>query len=183
MNLSASIDTTPIENLSRRFPKQAPAMISRAVNKTGVFARKRVVQELRDHINVKVGELKRRNVILKRGTREKPGATITITGSRIPLILFAANQIKSGTTYKIDPKGGREKIREAFITYANYMGVSKQAVFARKGKRRLPIRQLFGPSVPHVMIEEKVTIDLKDEIQHKLEKEAASQVDYVLSRS
>lgn len=186
MQLSAKIDDRAIRDLGRRFPKKAPAMISRAINKTGVFARKRVVEELRKNaINVKAGDLKRRNVMLKKGTRAKPGAIITVSGSRIPLIYFAARQTKSGTTYKIDPKGGRKKIREAFITHmgASASGTTKLGVFARKTKKRLPIRQLLGPSVPEAMENlSKGTWDLRGEIGARLEKEAASQVEYELSK-
>jgi len=188
--LKATIDDSSLRRLAKNYPQKAPMMISRAINKAGVFGRKEVVKRLKsDVVNVPANQLKRRNVILKKGTRAAPGASINITGSRIPLINFATvsskkqaaeGQPKNGVSYKIKPGKGTKRIKSAFI---RRIGRGKLAVFVRAGADRLPLNELYGPSVPHAMKEAKVTMfDLRNDVTKRLEKEAASQVELLLSK-
>lgn len=181
------INDRQVKLLAKRFPRKAPRMISRAANKTGTFARKEMVKRLgREVVNVKAGDLKRKNVILKKGSTKNPGATVTITGSRIPLIQFkGTSQTKTGVGYRIEPGGSREKIREAFITpFAHSAsGHTREGVFARSTKRRLPIHELFGPSVPHALEEHpQVFKGVIAHAQQRFEKEIASQIEYEISK-
>lgn len=67
---------------------------------------------------------------------------------RIPLRDFGARQTKAGVTYQISRSGGRKTAKGGFVgpkpglTFAKTRG----RVFARTGKSRLPIVQLFGVS-------------------------------------
>lgn len=67
---------------------------------------------------------------------------------RIPLRDFGAKQNKTGTSYKTSKRKGRKHIARAF--QGPRPGVvstkTRGRVFKRKGKARLPIVQLFGPS-------------------------------------
>lgn len=100
-------------------------------------------------------------VPLRRATLGNPQASFGASLKRIPLIKFGVTQApggywaqsrgrwgfrKAGLTYSIGP-GGRRTLPHAFIatTSSGHTGV-----FERKGKSRLPIRQLYGPSLGHV---------------------------------
>ena len=186
--IAVTIDDKPLRNLARRFPRKAPAMISRAVNKTAKSTRAEMSKRLRAQVvNIKKGDLDKRNLLLRRGTRSAPNATITITGSRIPLIYFkGTTESRKGVGYKIRPGGARKRIADAFITTVNAgnSGASKKGVFVRRGKERLPITQLFGPSVPKALEDDKAVFSgVIKFANNRLEIEAASQVQYELSKS
>lgn len=180
--VSLKVDMRQLQRLAKRLPNRMNAVISKASNKTGTHMRKVMVQRLRkDVLNVKASDLKRRNVTLKKGSAGKPGAKVTITGSRIPLIYFEARQVKKGVTYKIDPKGGRDEIRQAFIAPVNRR-IGK-GVLQRETKKRKPLRVFYGPSVPHALEEHpKVFEGVKKDGEQFFEKELTRAVDYELSK-
>lgn len=88
-----------------------------------------------------------------------PVASMRARTKRIPLIDFKARGPQpsrgrgAGVTYR-NPGGGRGLIANAFIAVtraqADGSGGSHLGVFKRTGKKRLPIKQLYGPSIGQV---------------------------------
>lgn len=74
-------------------------------------------------------------------------ARITVTGAQIPLYDFKARASKGGGVIARLPPPGAGRYPEAFIAR---MKSGHVGVFQRKGRPRLPIRELRGPSLPHV---------------------------------
>lgn len=162
-------------------PRAMPKIITRSVNKVAVKARTRIVRRVASEITVKQKDLRSRNVKLKKANYTTQTATISITGKRIPLIQFRAKQTKKGVTYKIKKTGGRKKIPHAFITA---MDSGHRGAFRRKGTSRLPIVELFGPSIPAAMenIAELAKRTMNREIGTNLHNEINRQVGLVLER-
>lgn len=107
-------------------------------------------------------------------------AVVEISGKRIPLIQFGARKGKRGVTYRISRRGGRKTLPGSFLaSMVGGLGISKggtrlsnqqrlgiiaglfgdevaenaprhEGVFKRRGKPRLPITELRGPSIPGV---------------------------------
>lgn len=125
-------------------------------------------------------------------------ARVTVTGKRIPIYRFDAKtvglaaretkdggvkvryQVKSakfatayaqrnsglGVQYQIRRAGGRKYVRSAFIAK---MKSGHVGVFKRMHSKRLPIQELFGPSIPNVAERDvKLRNALKVDISAKL---------------
>lgn len=181
-----------LKALLEDFPKEIPNVLRRAINKTAVTARKKVLDAVARRIAVKKSDLRRRNVTLTRASFRRLAAIIAITGRRIPLLKFGARQIKKGVSYRIIRQGGRKKILSAFmegrggqaIRMPRKSGGTRRGVFARKGTERIPTVELMGPSVPaaaeDITALQEAALDY--DIGGQLEREISSQVQWVLAK-
>lgn len=90
---------------------------------------------------------------MTKASQDNLTATLSAGMKRMPLIEFKARgPVPSrgkgrGVSYQL--QGGRGTIPNAFLAT---MASGHQGVFARSGKSRLPIKELFGPSLGHVFI-------------------------------
>lgn len=130
--------------------------LERALNKTAVTARAQSAREIRDAgYGIKIGGIKDA-ITIRRATQADLIAVVKATGNPIPLIKYGARQTAKGVSVSV--KGGRKVIAHAFIAT---MSSGHEGVFlrtdkshkkvTRKGKTYysgLPIKELFGPSIP-----------------------------------
>jgi len=130
--------------------------MSRAVNKTAMQTRTAAVREVRAAgYNLKASTV-RKALALTRARPASPVATLKARGAPVPLIEYDARPTNAGVTVRV--KNGRKPIRHAFIAT---MDSGHTGVFVRigtghkrlwkRGRSRwsgLPIRELFGPSIP-----------------------------------
>jgi hypothetical protein len=124
----------------------------RALNKVAAQAKVAASKEIRAAgYNMKARVIKQKITIVRAATG-KPYVTIRVYGSSIPLIHFGARKTNSGVSVSV--KYGRKLIKGAFIAT---MPSGHQGVFVRTGNLHkkingqwhgLPIKELFGPSVP-----------------------------------
>jgi hypothetical protein len=128
----------------------------RALNKTGAIARTAASREIRQAgYNIAARAIKD-NVELKRARPGELRVTVRAAGRPVPLIAFGARQTRAGVSVKV--KEGRKLIKGAFIAT---MPTGHKGVFTRVGNRHkrvrrdgraswsgLPIREMYGPSVP-----------------------------------
>jgi hypothetical protein len=134
-----------VKRLLSAYPKGEAKALQRAVNKVGVSARTHMVKEIRQEVNLKAGELKRRNVTLKKANRRTLTAHLTVQGARVPLSSFGARATRKGITVTVNKRKGRQRIDSAFLRR------DRKGVWKRLEKQRLPITELHGPSVPVVV--------------------------------
>jgi hypothetical protein len=146
--------------------------VLRTVNKLIVKGRKAATQQVRQVYAVKAGDLKDHTKIY-RANRSRPEAKLVIRGRKMPIILFGAKQKAKGTTVRIKKAGGRKLIQSAFIAT---MKSGKIQVWLRKGKSRLPIRQLFTVSPPKMFekegeksFQEIIRRDVGPTLKHELQ--------------
>jgi len=175
-------------------PRELQTVLSRAINKVGVTARKRIIDIIAQQIAVKKSDLRNRNVTLRRATYRDLMANIVISGRRIPIFNFGARQTKKGVTYRISRSGGRKTALGAFMeSYASgtpiQMRSGHRGVFRRRQLEghelaRLPIEEIFGPSVPVAAenISALTEASLNNVIGSRLEKEITTQVGVILQR-
>ena len=78
-------------------------------------------------------------------------AVVFARGKRIPIMAMKAKQTRKGVTYR--SQGKRKLIPSAFIAT---MPSGHRSVYKRKGKPRLPIAKLYGPSIPKVFVKDAV---------------------------
>jgi hypothetical protein len=158
----------------QRYPKAAPKIISRSINKTATTARTDISRDVNKTYSLKVGAIKKM-IRLFRATRRRWRADLKLANYRIPLKQFSARQIKSGVSYKIKKSGGRKKIY-AFIAK---MPSGHEGVFMRAGSEgnyvpRLPINEKHGPSLSAIFDREP---GLGDGNIRKANRELEKQID------
>jgi hypothetical protein len=159
--------TKALKGVERKISINLAAAINATAKKTTTYA----ARELKSHLTVPVGILKKALRAKSKASANRLQARIEVwEGYPIPLKYFRAKQTKkSGVTYKVDPKAGRKSIiRDAFIAkqYGNN-------VYKRVGKDRGPLEKLHGPS-PGIAFKEA---GLEDKVRRFAEAELPKQID------
>lgn len=161
-------------SLTRYIGDQQKAVI-RALNKTAEQARTAASQEVRSAgYNIKASAIKK-SFSIKRASSGNLVVTLKATGRPIGLINYGARQTKSGVSVQV--KSGRKVLRHAFIAT---MPSGHKGVFERTGKQHkkvirngkilrtgLPIKEMFGPSIPQSLANEAVEKALVAKIRQK----------------
>lgn len=194
-----------LEHELRAHPRDIAKVITRAVNRTGTNVRTLVIKTISQHVNIKQKDIRGGHtyggVTLRRASRANAGALVRITGRRIPLFRFGARPSEPGTrppggvSYAILRGQGRKRIREAFIasgavgqgrgvkggSVATRGASGHLGIFYRPTPQRLPIKELFGPSITKVAEDSpELARALKIDVTATLEKNIDQQLRYVL---
>ncbi len=163
---------------------------ARAVNKTATQARTLAVREVRAAgYNLKASTV-RKAFALYRANPKRPIATLKATGQPIPLIDYGAKQNRTGVSVRV--KNGRKTIKHAFIAT---MESGHTGVFLRTGKAHkrvekngrvrwsgLPIRELYGPSIPDAVGNEAVSKAVTQMIDRKFPAILAHEIAFAASK-
>jgi hypothetical protein len=132
-----------------RAMQQAPARVERAtmraLTRGGTAGRAEMARRIAKDMGMKVGDAKEA-VLLQPATLKNLSVRLVASTKRRPLFDFQARQTGRGVTFR-GVGGTRTLVASAFVAT---MKTGHQGVFLRKGKPRLPIRELFGVSVGHV---------------------------------
>jgi hypothetical protein len=141
-NLTAALDA-----LGRR----GPIALARAINRTAASERTAMARAVAADMGLTVSTA-REAIRVDKASATTQAARVTARGKRIPLIEFKARGPEPsrgrgrGVTYQ--GQGGRKTIPSAFLAT---VGTGRhRGVFLRRGRARLPIRELYGPSIAHV---------------------------------
>ena len=128
----------------------ATLAFSRALNHEGRKSFPAVTRALRGQTDIPPGIISAA-MKFKSSSKHHLRTIISGSGSELPLSLFRPAQFSYGVRAKV--WGKRQAYRSAFIV-AKYGG----NVFHRTSKKRLPIQQMFGPSIPKEMVRDQ-TLD------------------------
>jgi hypothetical protein len=172
-----------------RFAESERTAVVRALNKTAIQARTAASQEVRGvGYNIKASAIKR-SFAINRASKDRLIVVLRATGAPIALINYSARQTKSGVS--INVKGGRKLLKHAFIaTMSNgHKGVFERVGIARTGgkvmkngkmrRANLPVRELFGPSIPTALGNEVVERAIMKKIEEKFPKILASELNFL----
>jgi hypothetical protein len=135
-----------------RYPRRARMALVRALNRGGNAADTHMSRAVAKDLGLKVAVVK---AAMRRRTASEtdPAFTLSAGFKRIPLYAFGAKgPVPSrgkgkGVSYRMGAGNSRNRLPNAFIAR---MKSGHEGVFARVGRARLPIRELFGPSLGHV---------------------------------
>jgi len=182
--VTITVDEAKLKRLRRDLadiPKALPKIVSRSINKVATYTRTKIVREITADVNLKRGEVTKRNIRTKKASYKKWSATIGVSGRRVPVHHFGARQTRKGVSYRIRKSAGRQTIAGAFIAK---MPSGHEGVYRRTGKTALPIIELYGPSVPQVMsgIGELAQQQLEADAGARLEREIDTQVGLLIER-
>lgn len=169
MRIEITVDDFKLREGLRRPPEN---IVARALNRSMVWVHTRTVRAVAADLGVPQRRIDDR-ILLSPATPGRLTAVINVTGRRIPLVEFGARETARGVTYRIGGQG-RSLADRAFIATmkSGHRGVFRRLTAAgplpKVGKRaerqraarlmvgRLPIYELFGPSVPRVAVETRI---------------------------
>jgi hypothetical protein len=140
-----------LDDLQKRQVRRAAA---RALNRTGQQVRTRAVRDTAKTMGL-TGKRVREAITLFKANPNALYAEVKAKGQPISLKEFKARQTRKGVTAKV--MGERKLYRHRFIVQS--LGGH---VFEREGKKRFPIRKLWGPSVPAVFLMDNINKALRD---------------------
>lgn len=145
-------DVNRIQRLLSYVPKQIPKVFSTALNKTATTARKEAAQKISAASGVKVNIVRNR-IKLTKATYTRWISKIAIYARRIPIIKLLKGRVRDGertfevpTNIPMFVQGKGEPESPFFQT----MPSGHFGLFERMGPKRLPIREVFGPSLGEI---------------------------------
>lgn len=142
--MNISIDPKEVNALLESAPKKVGIALLRSLKRGTKSANTLAGRLVSKDMNIKAGEVRIR-IRLKEPTDQTLTGELRASLKRIPLIKFGASASSRG----VRSRGKSGRIPHAFIAT---MPSGHEGVYERKGTARLPIRQLYGPSVGHVFI-------------------------------
>lgn len=143
---------------------------SRAINRAILTARSESINKAREEYTVKAKDV-RETLKISKATPRRPIAVISSLGAPLPLSSFQVSPKtvngKRRSAIRVSvKKGGRQSFDRAFIARPS----GQIDVYERAGKKRLPIRKLFGPSVPQMVGNPKVISHIADKAREMMDK-------------
>lgn len=178
-----------VQSLMREVPREVPKIMSRSINKTATSSKAEIARLIAANVKIPQKGIKK-GIRIKKATRRRWLATLNITSRRIPLIYLRPGKTKKGVTYrgpgdvyahkqKVASSGGL--IKSAFKQVMP--GSGHKGVFLRRTKKRLPIDELFGPSVAELFEGVRgIARQVKRSANEKLTKNIDAQINYVLEK-
>ncbi|WP_051775873.1 phage tail protein [Paenibacillus tyrfis] len=171
--------------VSLRFvEKNIPKAFSAAMNRVSAGVKTEAAKKVRETYYVKHGDVLK-TIKVSKANPAKLEMLLTSRGPSIPLIKFRttpstppARQPKV-LKAAVKKEGGKKPIRGAFVVQ---MGSGHVGVFRRAGKKRLPVDELYGPSIPVMLGEPGVAEHLQEEAQRRMGQRLDHEVNRVLGR-
>lgn len=168
-----------VDKILEDLPNVAKDIKLRAVRRAALAAKAEASRQGRNRYNLKSEEINKTFVFTK-PNKNNISATLVSTGERIRLIKYKVNPKnvpKKRRVVKVSViKGqGMKTLESAFVAK---MQNGTVGVFQRLGKERVPIKQLYGPSVPQLFKESTV----KNAILKKAEDVLENRITHELGR-
>lgn len=162
--------------------------VPRALNKLAEQAKTLSSKEIRSAgYTIKAKTVKEQIVIVK-ATASTMTAIVKVRGKPVPLMEFNARQTKAGVSVKV--KGARKVIKGAFIATmpTGHVGVftrtpSSRYKRVRKGTKtqwtQLPIKELYGPSLPAIWSNQVIQAALLKMIKQKFPEVLRHEIEFL----
>ncbi len=165
-----------LNNLEKQaIPKAVVRSLNRTVSSVNTQANRRIAKMM----GTNVATVKRRISIMKANS-SRWIASLKATGRPFRLAHFKPRQTKQGTSAAA--WGKRKLYKGTFLATVKAGDGGVQGVFIRTGKKRLPIKQLWGPSVPVTFSQPEVQTLMNDMAQSQFDKELKRNLDFYAKR-
>ncbi|CAM4111275.1 phage tail protein [Mesobacillus thioparans] len=184
MKITVDVNERLIQDVQQKlgsFQKKAPNAIANALNRAASTVNTNIGKEVRKQYVIKAGDVKA-TIVKTRATRALLGATVRSTGQLIPLDRFKVSpktvQPKRKKPIKVSvKKGSLKEVMGAFVA-----DISGTKIFKRSGENRLPIRRLFGPSVPQMLSNEEIRMTIDKEGSQTFYKRLDHEINRILEK-
>ena len=140
--LKVEFNATQLQTDLEQLPSRLQRAMVRSLNRGITSGRAFMVAEIARDTGLRAKDV-REAIRIRHATAQSPEARLSASTKRLPLMKFRAKALKrGGVSYRLPGSRGRHP--NAFIAR---MPTGHEGVFVRKTRRRLPIRELFGPSI------------------------------------
>ncbi len=158
----------------------------RAAKRVASQGRTEISKGIRQHINIKAGDLKEQLKV----DRHKKGASITLSETdRLSLKYFGATQNGKGVSYKINKGRGRGFIPGAFIVPSlgghvfERRGAKVKMTKGRyQGKNKQRIYKLMGASAWGVFVVRSMYKPTEDDLKQKFNQRLRHEIDFLIAK-
>lgn len=167
MRVVFDLDNQIVEDIERRlgsFSRKAPNVLSNAINRAVTNVNSNVKKEVRKEYIIKAADIQRTLKVTK-ATKSNLKGEVKSIGSPIGLDKFKVTPKTVNPRRKTPIKAGVKKGNLKKLLHAFVADVNGTKVFEREGRARLPIKKLFGPSVPQMLRNEDVRTVIEREGQ------------------
>jgi len=164
-----------------RIPKGIEKAMASAINRAAQSGRTAAVKKVRERYYIKASTI-REPLKIERASPSSPMAILRAAGRVISLSKFkirptAPTPGKPKTVVATVVKGQGGAIQRAFVAR---MPAGHIGVYRRKGGPRLPIIELYGPSVPQMVGNEEVIRTLEEKAQQTLDERMEHEITRLL---
>lgn len=188
MHFNVDVDIAGALRMFAFTEKESNQAIARALNKTVITGRKAASDEIKQAgYGLKVSDIKDA-ISISRANYSKLEVSIRAKGRSLGLIRYQARQTQRGVTAKV--KGTRSLWPGAFITVVKngHKGVFVHQHGMQAGKRGKDIhnrklREVFGPSVPGMFINDAVQRGLQGAIRTRFPIALDQELNYLRSKA
>ncbi len=170
-----------MKKLFKNLKNNLPTVLMRAINRAAESAKTNTGKKASEKYVIKTSDVKS-TVKITKATTQKLRAIVTSTGFKVPLYKFKASPSVPRTQnppraykFKVKKSGSLKPITGAFIASLNGNRAMK-----RVDKNRLPIKQLYGPSIPEMLGNKSVSEAIENEAQKVLEKRFEHEIKRVM---
>lgn len=184
MRIVVDVDKKHIQDAESKLGElsnQAPTAISRALNRAATNVNSNIKKELRKEYNIKAGDIGATLSTLK-ANKASLKAEVKSSGALIPLDKFKVSPKTVNPKRKSQIKIGVKKDGLKTVLGAFVAEVSGKKVFQRKGKSRLPIKRLFGPSIPQMLGNEEIRSEIERQGQETFYKRLEHEISRILEK-
>ena len=160
-------------------PKKARGAIARGLNKTAQNVSTSANRAIRQRRALPAKTV-REAIKIRRATTQRLESALVVTGRPIALRDYQARQTKNGVTVAVTP-GKRKTVTHS----GNKAFIVKKIgghVFARESRSKLPIKKLFGPSLPSTFVQEEVKKAWTATAVEAMPKRIAEEIRFELSK-
>ncbi len=178
-NISIQSDLKQLQKQLTALEREAyPKAVARTLNRVASSAKVASAKHIAPMMNAKQADIKRR-MIEEKAYPKKLWVSIIASGSALKLIAFKARRTAKGVVAKA--WGVNKLYRGTFIAPVKH-GSSNNAVYTRKTKHSLPVKQLWGPGVVQLFKKpENITI-MQDIVRMRLSTEFKNNINFYASR-
>ncbi|WP_024346583.1 phage tail protein [Lacrimispora indolis] len=189
------IKVSGIEDVEKRLgnmKKNAPLVVSRAINRAISNVKKNMGKETAARYFISSGEVKKTVNVTKASKSSLKAAAIS-QGGGIALSKFKVNP---GTPVRYRGKSRSPKVYKAGVLKAggvkpldgdpkSFVAIMKSGhngVFSRTTGKSLPLKQLYGPSVPQMVKNEDIMTTINKDANDTLQKRINAEVNNILRK-
>ncbi len=174
LDIDVSVNFREVERMVRHLPglveKAATRSLNRTNNQVATIAGRLIAKKM--GISSKVV---RAGLFKIKASKRNLSAVTTASGRPLNLIRFKSRQTKRGVS--ASAWGKRKVYKGAFI------GNQGRTVFKRTGQQRLPIKPVWGPSIPKTMVQDIIVNAMSDHAHNQWQKNFARDMQFYLDRT
>lgn len=170
-----------VDKVLKDLPKKANQIKYRVVQRAALAGKSEAIKQAKNKYNLKTEEITKTFKLIK-PTKDNPISELISTGKRIRLIKFkvtpkAVPKKRKNIKVSVLKAQGMKTLKSAFIAK---MPNGITGIFEREGRERVPLRQLFGPSVPQLFRDETIKTAIKEKAKEVLEKRIVHELNRVV---